>query len=64
MTDNPKDVARMLKKDGKDLDIRIGDLPIIRDSEIELISAWHGQEPVSQVSVVWTTMPVSAVIWW
>ncbi len=28
LTDNPKDVARMLKKDGKDSDIRIGDLPI------------------------------------
>ncbi|ENA72249.1 F sex factor family protein [Escherichia coli P0301867.3] len=26
LTDNPKDVARMLKKDGKDSDIRIGDL--------------------------------------
>ncbi|WP_250024020.1 type IV secretion system DNA-binding domain-containing protein, partial [Escherichia coli] len=26
---------RMLKKDGKDSDIRIGDLPIIRDSEIQ-----------------------------
>ncbi|STX08122.1 TraD [Klebsiella pneumoniae] len=25
LTDNPKDVARMLKKDGKDSDIRIGD---------------------------------------
>lgn len=35
LTDNPKDVARMLKKDGKDSDIRIGDLPIIRDSEIQ-----------------------------
>ncbi len=35
MTENPKDVARMLKKDGKDSDIRIGDLPIIRDSEIQ-----------------------------
>ncbi|EEV6982225.1 conjugative relaxase, partial [Escherichia coli] len=28
LTDNPKEVARMLKKDGKDSDIRIGDLPI------------------------------------
>lgn len=28
LTDNPKDAARMLKKDGKDSDIRIGDLPI------------------------------------
>ncbi|HAJ3005927.1 TPA: hypothetical protein HMT81_21235 [Escherichia coli] len=27
--------TRMLKKDGKDSDIRIGDLPIIRDSEIQ-----------------------------
>ncbi len=35
LTDNPKEVARMLKKDGKDSDIRIGDLPIIRDSEIQ-----------------------------
>ncbi|EIG2770076.1 type IV conjugative transfer system coupling protein TraD [Escherichia coli] len=35
LTENPKDVARMLKKDGKDSDIRIGDLPIIRDSEIQ-----------------------------
>lgn len=35
LTDNPKDVARMLKKDDKDSDIRIGDLPIIRDSEIQ-----------------------------
>lgn len=35
LTDNPKDVARMLKKDGKASDIRIGDLPIIKDSEIQ-----------------------------
>ncbi|EGG0944248.1 fertility inhibition protein FinO [Escherichia coli] len=35
LTDNPKDVARMLKKDGKDSDIRIGDLPIIRDVLLE-----------------------------
>ncbi len=35
LTDNPKEVTRMLKKDGKDSDIRIGDLPIIRDSEIQ-----------------------------
>ena len=34
LTDNPKE-WRMLKKDGKDSDIRIGDLPIIRDSEIQ-----------------------------
>src|SRR5699024_11938725 len=35
LTDNPKEVARMLKKSGEDSDIRIGDLPIIRDSEIK-----------------------------
>ncbi|EIG8968405.1 conjugal transfer protein TraD, partial [Salmonella enterica] len=35
LTDNPKDVARMLKKDGKASDILIGDLPIIKDSEIQ-----------------------------
>ncbi|MGT5532628.1 type IV secretion system DNA-binding domain-containing protein, partial [Escherichia coli] len=35
LTENPKEVARMLKKDGKASDIRIGDLPIIRDSEIQ-----------------------------
>ncbi|HDD2122804.1 TPA: type IV conjugative transfer system coupling protein TraD [Salmonella enterica] len=35
LTDNPKEVARMLRKDGKASDIRIGDLPIIKDSEIQ-----------------------------
>ncbi|EBQ1246208.1 type IV conjugative transfer system coupling protein TraD, partial [Salmonella enterica] len=35
LTDDPKEVARMLKKDGKVSDIRIGDLPIIKDSEIQ-----------------------------
>ncbi|HFG7810243.1 TPA: type IV conjugative transfer system coupling protein TraD [Salmonella enterica subsp. enterica serovar Java] len=35
LTDNPKGVARMLRKDGKASDILIGDLPIIKDSEIQ-----------------------------
>ncbi|EPU7298935.1 TraD N-terminal domain-containing protein [Escherichia coli] len=65
LTDNPKDVARMLKKDGKDSDIRIGDLPIIRDSEIQNFCLHGTVGPVSRkLSVVWPTTPVSAVIWW
>lgn len=65
LTDNPKDVARMLKKDGKDSDIRIGDLPIIRDSEIQNFCLHGTVGPVSRrLFVVWPTMPVSAVIWW
>ncbi|ENY6752573.1 conjugative transfer relaxase/helicase TraI domain-containing protein [Escherichia coli] len=43
LTDNPKDVARMLKKDGKDSDIRIGDLPIIRDEAI--VRDYTGRTP-------------------
>ncbi|ECI5767970.1 type IV conjugative transfer system coupling protein TraD [Salmonella enterica] len=35
LTDNPKDVARMMKKKGEASDIRIGDLPIIKGSEIQ-----------------------------
>lgn len=53
LTDNPKDVARMLKKDGKDSDIRIGELgkeqvmvPVlntanIRDGELRRLSTWE-----------------------
>lgn len=35
LTDRPKEVARMLKKDGNASDIRIGDLPIILNLEIQ-----------------------------
>lgn len=35
LSDDPKAVARMLKKDGVDSDIKLGLLPIIRDSEIQ-----------------------------
>ena len=35
LTDDPKEVARMLKKDDKASDIRIGELPLIKDSEIQ-----------------------------
>ncbi|WP_333893127.1 type IV conjugative transfer system coupling protein TraD [Atlantibacter subterraneus] len=35
LTDDPKEVARMLKRDGMDSDIKIGELPLIRGSEIQ-----------------------------
>ncbi|MEZ2578068.1 type IV conjugative transfer system coupling protein TraD [Buttiauxella ferragutiae] len=35
LTDDPKKVARMLKRDGLASDIKIGDLPLIKDSEIQ-----------------------------
>lgn len=35
LTDNPERSGPDAEKDGKDSDIRIGDLPIIRDSEIQ-----------------------------
>lgn len=41
LTDKPKDVAKMLKRDGKASDIKIGDLPLIKDSEIQNIGL-HG----------------------
>lgn len=41
LTDNPKEVARMLKKDGKDSDIRIGDLPISRPCD-DSADCWSG----------------------
>ncbi|MFV4848029.1 type IV conjugative transfer system coupling protein TraD (plasmid) [Edwardsiella tarda] len=35
LTDNPKEVAAMLKRDGRQSDIRIEKLPLIKDSEIQ-----------------------------
>jgi len=35
LTDNPKEVARMLKRDDLASDIKIGDLPLIKNSEIQ-----------------------------
>lgn len=65
LTDNPKDVARMLKKDGKASDILIGDLPIIKDSEIQNFCSTGQSVPVSLKSFAgWLTMPVSAATWW
>ncbi|MCW7017629.1 hypothetical protein NYV49_26215 [Escherichia coli] len=42
LTDNPKTLPDA-EKDGKDSDIRIGDLPIIRFRNPELLSARHGR---------------------
>ncbi|HGY6705929.1 TPA: conjugative transfer relaxase/helicase TraI [Escherichia coli] len=58
LTDNPKDVARMLKKDGKDSDIRIGDLPITGSALMAMKDAgvntyrWQGgeQRPATIIS--------------
>ncbi|MBS4234541.1 TraD N-terminal domain-containing protein [Escherichia coli] len=63
LTDNPKDVARMLKKDGKDSDIRIGDLPIIRDSDIQSLPdltcyvTLPGPYPAVKLSLKYQTRP-------
>ena len=35
LSDKPKEVARQMKRDGVASDIKIGDLPILRDSEIQ-----------------------------
>ncbi len=65
LTDNPKDVARMLKKTARTpisglATCRLSGIPKSRTS---VCTARSG--PVSRrLSVVWPTMPVSAVIWW
>ncbi|UMX63577.1 hypothetical protein MJ588_00305 [Klebsiella pneumoniae] len=54
LTDNPKDVARMLKKDGMDSDIRIGDLPILKNSGIQSRTSQclHGTVGASKSEVI------------
>lgn len=65
LTDNPKDVARMLKKTARTPisgleTCRLSGIPKSRTS---VCTARSG--PVSRkLSVVWPTTPVSAVIWW
>ncbi len=65
LTDNPKDVARMLKKTARTpisglATCRLSGIPKSRTS---VCTARSG--PVSRrLSVVWPTTPVSAVIWW
>lgn len=65
LTDNPKDVARMLKKMARTpiyglATCRLSGIPKSRTS---VCTARSG--PVSRkLSVVWPTTPVSAVIWW
>lgn len=65
LTDNPKDVARMLKKTARTpisglATCRLSGIPKSRTS---VCTAQSG--PVSRrLSVVWPTTPVSAVIWW
>lgn len=65
LTDNPKDVARMLKKTARTpisglATCRLSGIPKSRTS---VCTARSG--PVSRrLFVVWPTMPVSAVIWW
>lgn len=65
LTDNPKDVARMLKNTARTpisglATCRLSGIPKSRTS---VCTARSG--PVSRrLSVVWPTMPVSAVIWW
>lgn len=65
LTDNPKDVARMLKKTARTpisglATCRLSRIPKSRTS---VCTARSG--PVSRrLSVVWPTTPVSAVIWW
>ncbi len=60
LTDNPKDVARMLKKDGKDSDIRIGDLPITRvlsDNESKVFfEKVKGQYPEMDIKIPFLTV--------
>ena len=65
LTDNPKEVARMLKKTARTpisglATCRLSGIPKSRTS---VCTARSG--PVSRkLSVVWPTTPVSAVIWW
>ncbi|MCP6172695.1 conjugal transfer protein TraD, partial [Klebsiella pneumoniae] len=35
LSDKPKEVARQMKRDGMASDIKIGDLPILKNSEIQ-----------------------------
>ncbi len=65
LTDNPKDVARMLKKTaGTPISgLAICRLSGIPKSRTSVCTARSG--PVSRrLSVVWPTTPVSVVIWW
>lgn len=65
LTDNPKDVARMLKKTTRTpiSGLATCRLSGILKSRTSVCTARSG--PVSRkLSVVWPTTPVSAVIWW
>lgn len=65
LTDNPKDVARMLKKTARTpiSGLATCRLSGILKSRTSVCTARSG--PVSRkLSVVWPTTPVSAVIWW
>lgn len=37
LSDKPKEVARQMKRDGMASDIKIGDLPILKNSKSELL---------------------------